>query len=97
MGTEHLSHKLCCSSLPPALPSMAQQLSVHCLLVSLGLAFLCFEQCLTFSGRLSSSSTPTSSWLHFALLLARSQTLRLPPGTELAGTEGGLPEKDSRS
>lgn len=85
------------SSLPPSLQSMAQQLSPFIVFVSLGHAFLCFGQCLIFQGAyLSSSSTPTSSWLHFALLLARSQTLRLPSGTELIATEGGLPKKDCR-
>lgn len=97
MRMEHLPHKL--SSLPPSLPSMAQQLSPF--IVSLYprvLRSCALDSVLFFQGAyLSSSSTPTSSWLHFAPLLARSQTLWLPLGTELAGTERSLSEKDSRA
>lgn len=97
MRTDQLLHKL--SSLPPSLPSMAQQLSSF--IVSLYprvLRSCALDSVLFFQGTyLSSSSTPTSSWLHFAPLLARNQTLRLPPGTELAGTERGLSERDSRA
>lgn len=94
-NTSYTSSVVLPASISPVHGSAA--LSVHCLFVSLGHAFLCFGQCLIFQGAyLSSSSTPTLSWLHFALLLARSQTLRLPSGTELIATEGGLPEKDCR-
>lgn len=84
-NTSHTPTLALLSSLPLSLRSMAQQLSPFIVSLypwvmrscALGSVFI-------FQGAyLSSSPTPTSSWLHFALLLARSQTLRLPPGTEL--------------
>lgn len=84
-------------SRPPSLPSEAQQLSVHCFLASLGLAFLSFWAACDFQGAYLSPPPPPRLGSILRLSLPETRLRGSHQGLSWLGTEEGLPEEDSRA